>query len=448
MNAPSAQHAIARFARFAVSSQAGDDHAATLQLTDAFIALLAGADCNDGRRVAGFFGEFGSGTLSLAATLAATIRLTELDDIHRATAVTPSAIVVPAVLAICAMSGVTVGSRNVLDAMHVGEEIAVSLALSLGGANLLSQGCWPALTVAPFGAAAAAGRVLGLSESEMEHALALALAQTPPPIGRTPAQQPARWLLFGEAVRAGCMAALAARDGFQADKALLDENWANRIGVRDVLYRPYGAELPVGVRSAISVKPHPGAKQTMAAIYGLQAMMKGGIVAHAIEKIEVHVPHAYASMVVREPPQTGRLASFVSVSGQLALAALQPAALDDISRESVIWNAEMQRFVERVSVVPDASLDASYPAQFPARLRVTANGRTHEISVMDSLGDPSLPLDQAGLSDKAERIVGHHRDRSIVSLAGDAAVRTSSLERLCGWLKQRFDADAGHKVLA
>jgi 2-methylcitrate dehydratase PrpD len=50
------------------------------------------------------------------------------------------------------------------------------VALAMGSARLLARGLWPSYLVAPFGAAATAGRMLGLSPERMTHALALAIA--------------------------------------------------------------------------------------------------------------------------------------------------------------------------------------------------------------------------------------------------------------------------------
>ncbi|QGZ66212.1 MmgE/PrpD family protein [Paraburkholderia acidisoli] len=431
---------LARWAAFAVHASAPDRAATSRQLADTTIALLAGARTADGEALAQFAQATAEGgTLALAATLAATIRLTELDDIHRPSAVTASAIVVPAALAFGAPRP---EASRLADALHVGEELAIRLAMALGGARMLARGWWPSLTVAPLGAAATAGRMLNLGEREMQHALALALAQTPPPIGRTPAVQPGRWLLFGAAVRAGCLAALAAQRGFHADTALLDANWLHRFDPAAEHAHWLDAGLPGNVRAQTSVKPHPGAKQTMAAIAGLQQLMVRGIAPESIDAVTLRVPGAYAAMIVREAPDAGRLASFVSAPGQLALAALCPRALDDADRSSVAWSPARLDFARGVTVSADASLDALYPHKWPAHVSVSANGERHEIDVSDGPGDPDLPFDANAIRGKAERLVVAHADRQWVDVAAAAATDADALRALQEWAVRRFGTHA------
>jgi 2-methylcitrate dehydratase PrpD len=424
--------ALARFATSASSEPHRD--AIGLQLADAVIALLAGAGSAEGRALQSFIARTDGSALGLSASLAATMRLTEVDDIHRATAVTPSAIVVPAALALRTSYARQASPACFADALCVGEEVSIRFVRALGGVSLLARGLWPSYLVAPMGAAATAGRLLGLSSERMQHALALAAAQTPPPIGRTLGQRPGRWLLFGAAVRAGCAAALAAADGFDGDPALLSDAWLRRIGDHHAdagSLVPHDGDLPA--RLQISVKPHCAAKQVLAAVHGFQALLADGVDPATVDAIELAVPTAYAAMLDREPPQAGRLASLVSARGQLALAALQPASLDDVARDDFRWTADLIAFAARIHVMADASLDAQYPAKWPARLTVHAAGRTHEITVEDSPGDPSQRFGFDEIVGKATRMLGAHPASGLLETARHAVTDGAQLDALCGY---------------
>jgi 2-methylcitrate dehydratase PrpD len=266
----------------------------------------------------------------------------------------------------------------------------------------------------------------------MQHALALAAAQTPSPIGRTVGQRPGRWLLFGEAVRAGCVAALAAADGIDGDPMLLSDAWLRRIGgdhVDTSWLAPQEGDSPA--RLQISVKPHCAAKQVLAAVDGLRALLAGGVRVGDIDSIEVAVPTAYAAMLDREPPETGRLASLVSARGQLALAALQPASLDDVARDGLRWTPVLVAFAARVRVTADATLDGLYPEKWPARVRVHACGQTHEVTVEDSAGDPSQRFTFDDIADKASRILGAQPARGLLETARHAVTDGTQLNALC-----------------
>jgi 2-methylcitrate dehydratase PrpD len=438
-----ALEALASFAASACSESHRD--AIGLQLADGVIALLAGAASVEGRAIQRLVARVDGGTLASAVSLAATMRLTEIDDIHRPSAVTPSAIVLPAALAMRGAFAPRVTSSRFADALFVGEELSIRLARALGGASLLARGRWPSYLVAPFGAAATAGRLLGLSPQRMSHALALAVAQTPPPIGRATGPRPGRWLLFGEAVRAGCVAALAAADGMDGDIALLNADWLQQLGTAQANANwlvPRDADLPA--RRQISGKPHCAAKQVLAALHGLRVLLDGGVEPATVETVEIGVPSAYAAMIDREPPEAGRLASLVSARGQFALAALQPASLDDVSRDALRWTADLNAFAARVQVKADTSLDKLYPEKWPARVRLYAAGRTHEIMVEDGPGDPSLPVTFSDLLDKATRMTGSPQALDLVETARRAATDETQLDALCEYFVPRGNA---HSVL-
>lgn len=407
MTPPAKALAMDGLADFAASASSTNcrDHLA-LHTADALVALLAGAATAEGQALQRFMAGADTGELGRVTANAAVMRLTEIDDIHRPSCVTVSALTVPVAVAF-ARDNTT--PAQFFDALYVGHELALQLALAAGGARLLARGQWPSLLVAPFGAAATAGRLLGLTPARMRQALALAISHAPRQPGRFQGTRSGRWLLFGEAVRSGCMAALAAADGIDGDPELLSADWLRAVGgelAAPELLVPSG-QLTRG----LSIKPHASAKQCLTAIHGLrQLLAQGAFKPEQIDAIEVHVPPPYAVMLDREPPHTSRLATLISAPWQLALATLQPTLLDDVARE--VWpdDPRLPALAARVHVVADPTLDVLYPLAFPARLVVAAAGRRHELLVTDSPGDPAQPFDADQLMDKASRMLAHGGD--------------------------------------
>lgn len=425
--APQPVEALAEFA--ATASGAPHRERLALHIADGVLALLAGEATCEGRALSRFHEHHGRSALSLAALNAALMRHTELDDIHRPTAVTATAIALPALLpwATAATAG------RFIDAFYVGQEVAVRAARAMGGAQLMARGLWPSYMVAPLGAAAATGRLLGLSPARMRHALAMALAQTPRAPGKTTGARPGRWLLFGQAVRAGCMAALAAQDGMDGDPDCLSDQTLANIGGID----PHDATVePGAVIDALSIKPHGAAKQALAAIEGMERLLAFGVEPASIEKVDLFVPTAYAAMLQREPAAAGRLASMVNAAWQLALAACAPGVLDDADRSQTPVDCAIAAFAERVSVQTDTALDALYPAHWPARLVVSARGELHEVLVIDSRGDPAMPFDAGQLLDKARRVLGQSTGIACVARALELHAQppvVSELASRFGW---------------
>ena len=349
---------LAQFA--ATASSVAHGERISVHAADAVIALLAGRSSPEGRAIFDFFARTEGSPLAMISANAAAMRLSEIDDIHRPSAVTASAIAMPSALGILGLTSAS--PQRFADALFVGQELSVRLALALGGASLMAQGLWPSYLVAPFGAAATAARMLGLAPERMRHALALALAQTPRMVGRSAGSRPGRWLLFGNAIRSGCLAALAAADGIDGDPELLNLAWLQAIGgtAADAGLLAPSSDMAAALQQ-FSIKPHCAAKQTLAAVHGLRLLMAAGLAPATLESIEVAVPMAYAGMIDREPPSAGRLASMVSVRWQLALAALQPALLDDVARDPLPTDRALDAFAARVRVRGDATLDGWFP---------------------------------------------------------------------------------------
>lgn len=419
--------AIDALAQFAATASAARKmpHLA-LHAADAVVALRAGAATAEGQAIQRFLAGADAGALGRVTANAAVMRLTEIDDIHRPTCVTVGALTVPAAAAFARDSTTPV---QLLDALYVGQELALQLALAAGGARLLARGQWPSLIVAPFGAAATAGRLLGLAPARMRQALSLAVSFAPRQPGRFQGARSGRWLLFGEAVRSGCMAALAAADGIDGDPELLSADWLRAIG--GDLAAPEQLTPTGGLTQGLSIKPHASAKQGLAAIHGLrQLIAQQHLAPEQIEAIEVHVPPPYVVMLNREPPRTSRLASLINVPWQLALAALQPALLDDVARE--IWpeDPRLSALAERIRVHADPALDALYPQAFPARLVVHAGGTRHESLVTDSPGDPALAYDANQMMDKARRILGSVAELDSVQAVLDLPTKPAAMPTL------------------
>jgi 2-methylcitrate dehydratase PrpD len=127
----------------------------------------------------------------------------------------------------------------------------------------------------------------------------------------------------------------------------------------------------------------------------------------------------------------------LNAGGQLALAALRPAALDDIARDTLSWTGDLANFASRVRVEADASLDALYPGRWPARLTVRTADTVHEIPVDDSPGDPSHRFTMTDLEDKARRMLGTHPDIGLVDTGRRAIEDDAALETLSGYFLGR-----------
>jgi 2-methylcitrate dehydratase PrpD len=240
-------------------------------LLDAVGARIAGSATEEGAMVARLFSE---APLDRAALGAATIKLTEIDDIHMASCTAPGSVVVPAALAIASrMPRSEVFAR----ALRAGYEVITRFGIAVAGPDILHRGIWPTLLAAPLGAAAVTACLLGLDASKTTNALGIALTlMSGSPGGPTGASP--RWLLLGIAASEGCVAALAAAEGFDGDPTLLDTDWMVRThGIYCETAPLVAATQEPGAIAEVSLKPCCAAKQCIAAIDAFRNLLEQGI---------------------------------------------------------------------------------------------------------------------------------------------------------------------------
>lgn len=133
----------------------------------------------------------------------------DFDDTHLRTVLHPAAPIVPAALAIA--ERVDAGGQELLCAIVAGVEVASHLGIAMGDGHF-DEGWHVTGTMGHLGAAAAAGRLLGLSPTAMRHALSVAATQAAGHTKQLGSHTKA--LHAGKAAADGVEAALLAQNGF------------------------------------------------------------------------------------------------------------------------------------------------------------------------------------------------------------------------------------------
>ena len=377
-----------------------------LHILDTIGAWHAGARTPDGAALRDLakapVPAMGDGVLDRIALACATVRLTEIDDIHLPSCTTPGSVAVPVALGLAAALA---EPRDIPAAAAAGYRVMVRLGEAIDGANILYRGIWPTYFTAPLAAAAITARLLGLDAAKAANALAIALTMSTGGAGRTAPGLASRWLLLANAVRAGCLAALAAQRGMTADLTLLDGEWLHAThGIR-IYPQPLDRIAAPALRE-ISFKPWCTAKQALAATYAFQRILARGVRPDAITDVTVEVPPPYLAMVGhRAPPQAG-LGALTSAACRIALAAYDPGRLDDVARSTAPGNAAVNGLIAKVTVRADNALLEHYPVHYPARVTVTTPaGRETDLATY-APGDPGTNYGEADVIAKFQRFAG------------------------------------------
>jgi len=373
--------------------------------------------------------------LDRVAQRVAIVRNTEIDDIHMQSCTTIGSVVVPVAATVAQALGKPDATRFA-QAIAAGYEAMARLSLAISGATILYRGIWPTLFSGPVGAAATAAPLLGLSAEQTADAIGLALSLTSGAAGGGNA----RFVLLGQAARAGVWAALAVTRGYRGDRALLDGDWLQRS--HGIALDPAPLVAPVageGAIATISYKPFCAAKQNTAAIDGFRQLLAKHP-ADAMEAVKVNVPPAYAGMIGQRHTK-GRVERIINTSYQFALAAYRPDLIDDVVRPDLSQEPKLAAFMPKVEIAPDPALSAYFPAVYPARVEAKLkNGETASVLVTDAPGDPARPLSEGELLAKfhrlADPVLGAGGAESVAKAALGAVSDDASLAALLASLEK------------
>ena len=265
-----------------------------------------------------------------AAMLVTACRLTECDDIHIGSCVTPSSVVVP--VALVAGQVANASRDTVVEGILAGYQTMLTLGLAAGGAEVVYKGVWPTYLTGGIGAAAVAAKIMGLNERQIRDAMAIAGSSATGVTGRIEEEPAPRWFVLATAVQSGLLAAAAAASGMHGDEAILgkvSQVW-NPETVR--LPEQAGPGAPL-LASRIGFKPYCTSRQGLSATEAfIGATKRDKIDPASIEKITIAVPKQYRAMIDRSRrPRT--TSDSRGIHYQLALGALHPDELCDIERE-------------------------------------------------------------------------------------------------------------------
>lgn len=346
---------------------------------------------------------FADGRSPEAAALhnGAVSHITEMDDVDRASVIHPGAVVIPAALAVA--ERLEKGGRDLLAAVVLGYEVAIRIGESVGKTHYFH---WHnTSTCGVFGAAAAAGWLLGLTKEQLVWALGSAGTQASGLWQFLQDGTMSKHLHAGRAAANGVLAAELAECGLTGAREILEGTqgfWAATAPDRD----PVAATRALGEGRwklpGVSIKPYPSCRHTHSAVDAALALRRrvGQLDPEQVVSLEVEGYHSILDLCDNPNPNSLYAAKFsVHYTAARALldGHLRLGDFGDAERDDPRVRALMARTTARIA----DDLEARYPAQFPARLSLTlADGRRLTEEVLDPKGDPENPLTRDELEAK------------------------------------------------
>jgi 2-methylcitrate dehydratase PrpD len=212
----------------------------------------------------------------------------DFDDTHADSSLHPSAPVVPAAYAAAEMTGAS--GKDLLAAIVAGYEVCCRLGNALDPTAHYARGFHPTATAGVFGAAAAAGKLFGLSAEHIQSAFGVAASQA---AGSLQFLTNGGWnkrYQVGAAAMNGLIAATLAKNGFIGAANAIEGKHGLLVGYTDNA-RPEKAVAGLGSvyeTMKIGVKPYPACRYTHAAVDGILALMREHhLAAEEIETVSI-----------------------------------------------------------------------------------------------------------------------------------------------------------------
>ncbi len=368
------------------------------------VALLPGFS---GPGLAGLIGrQEKADMLWLAYINAAAANIFDYDDTHIPTVIHPAAPVGPAVLALavqCAAEGRPVSGAALIRAFVTGMEVTCRLGLALHPGHY-GRGWHITSTCGTFGAAMAAGQILGLSPAQLVDALGHALAQNAGSVETLGTMS--KSLSVGQAARAGLISALLAQEGFSGPEAPL-EGPRGFLALHSEAPDLQALTADLGGRWEVlqnTFKPWPCGVVLNPVIEACLALQGEGVVPEQITRITLAGHPLLRQRTDRPGVATGRLAQ---VSAQHAVAV------------SLLWGrADLEAFSDAAVADPAVrALGAKLGFQDDPQMSIGAavvtldldDGRRLNRRVDEAKGSTARPLSDADLAEKLSGQIAHAR---------------------------------------
>ncbi len=326
----------------------------------------------------------------------------ELDDGHRWSAIHPGSPIIPSALAAAELSGAS--GKELIIGIVVGYEIAIRIGKAINPSHLL-RGFHSTGTVGSFGAAAAAGRILGLDSPKIAQALGLAglhasgLLQVMQEGGMAKPFHP------GNAASSGLFSAQMTMKGVTGPEHILEGEKGFLGAMSD---RIDSNKLIDGLGKRFEIchtyfKLHAACRHIHPAVDTLlEILKKNSLAPERIQRIWVET-YPVALNFCGNTQQKGPLTvsdAKLNLPLALALTAFKGNCSTDAFTLKEIERPEVRRLAERIEMVVSGKWSSLYPEKRGATLSLFIDGKVIQSEVELARGEPENPISRRELHEK------------------------------------------------
>ena len=317
----------------------------------------------------------------------------DMDDGHRFGALHPGTVIIPAALAATELSGAS--TKDLITGVVVGYEVMIRIGMAIVPSSL-SRGFHITGITGPYGAAAAAGKILGLSRDEIVGAFGLAGLQASGLIqvnhevegAKVKPINPAR------AATSGLLSCILAQRGARGPLGIFEgedgylKAFADEVK-SDLLTRGLGQEYEI---LNVYLKLYAACRHAHAPIdAALESFTNIRIDTSEINEIHIETYPAAIRLAGIKDPTTPSAARF-SIPFSVALALIKKDAGADKYTEENVRDQTVRKLAGKVQLSANKSWEQLYPEKRGATVTIiTYDGETCSAEVELAKGEPENP---------------------------------------------------------
>jgi len=366
------------------------------------------------------------------------------DDAHKESMGHPGAVVIPTALVVGEM--VAAPGAAVLEAVIAGYECVLRVGIGVGVASHRDRGWYATSSLGPFGAAAAAAKLMKLGSDGTAGAIGHAGAQASGLWAFTADGSLSNIVYVGRAAESGVLAALLVQSGMSGPSRVLEAEDGGFLRAMSDASEPDRILADLGRHFMIldvSLKPYPSSRTTHAAIDAclairarrggrpgwLQRLSKLVVQTYAVAKRQADIPE----------PDTEWMAS-LSIPYTAAVALVEGAVGAEHFSRRYLESPAIRDVMRKIEVVVDPEITAAFPAKWSCRVEAFFGDGTREVEPVGSArGDPLNPMSLHEVNEKFRTLTVGIVDREAADRICDyveGLERVSDVSRLVSLLRE------------
>ena len=361
----------------------------------------------------------------------------ELDDDHREGTLHTGVVVFPTVLALGEKLGAT--GKEVLTAALMGYEIGIRIGKAFLG-DLFYQGFHPTGVCGVFASCVAAGKLLGLTPTQLANAIGIAGSQAS---GNREWKTTGAWtkrLQAGHANFSGVTAAMLAKNGFTGPLTALEGEYG--------LFKSYSYQGHYDLEGILSelgshweirndsLKPHASCRFTQPIVDSTLAIVKKFDLKPEDIKA-VHVGTGKNALISLTVPSERKYHPVTRVDAQFSLPYASAVAIHrrkafiEEFNPSSFTDDEILKTAQKIDYYLDPVSESKWPVCYAAKVTVeTVDERVLEDRTDYPKGDPENPMSKEEVIEKYLTLASYTVDESTAGKSAEMMSKLRSMEKI------------------